>query len=352
MRQRLYVLPLEQGSVLNSSKNNLYCHCLHLSPGLLLVLGLASLALLFRTLTGFAALSPLMLAIALGILVRNSLNVPVQCQAGITFCLKRLLRVAIALLGIQLSFLQLQQVGIRGFALITIVSFATFIFTYWIGCSLRIKKQLACLIAAGTSICGASAIVATSAVLDNADEDTAYAVGIVTIFGTLSMLLYPSVLPLLHLSSIAFGIWCGSSIHEVAQAITAAFQISSISGEFASITKLARVLWLAPMVFAIGFLFSSKQAGTVSGQKLPVIPWFIVAFVGLMIGNSLNLFPESFKSAVGQLNLFLLTAAMVAMGIETKLRDVRRIGLKPFYLGALSWLFITVLSLVSIKLMY
>lgn len=352
MRQRLHVLPLVQDSASSFSKNNLYYHFLHLSPGLLLVLGLASLALLFRTLTGFAAISPLMLAIAFGISVRNGLKVSVQYQAGVTFCLKRLLRVAIALLGIQLSFFQLQQVGIRGFTFITLVSLATFIFTYWIGCSLRIKKQLACLIAAGTSICGASAIVATSAALDNSDEDTAYAVGIVTIFGTLSMLLYPTILPLLHLSAIAFGIWCGSSIHEVAQAITAAFQISSISGEFASITKLARVLWLAPMVFAVSFLFSSQQAGNTSGQKLPAIPWFIVAFIGLMIGNSLNLFPESFKSAIGQLNLFLLTAAMAAMGIETKLRDVRRIGLKPFYLGALSWLFITVLSLVSIKLIY
>ncbi|QZZ23373.1 YeiH family putative sulfate export transporter [Leptothermofonsia sichuanensis E412] len=337
----------------DNSKNNLYRNKLsRLSPGLLLVLVLASLALLLRSLTGLVILSPLMVAIASGILVRNTTGIPMQCQAGVTFCLKRLLRIAVALLGMQLSFLQLQQVGMQGFTLITLVLIATFLFTCWIGRSLSVKKHLACLIAVGTSICGASAIVATSVVLENSDEDTAYAVGIVTLFGTLSMLLYPTVLPLLHLSSIAFGIWCGSSIHEVAQAIAAAFQVSSISGEFASITKLARVLWLAPLVFAMGAFFSPRQLSLTSGQKHSSIPWFIVGFVGLMIGNSFNLIPEALKSIIGQLNLFLLATAMVAMGIETKLRDIRRMGFKPLYLGALSWLFITVLSLALIKLIY
>lgn len=351
MRQKLQSSLPEQDFFVKFEIERYWQGLLRIIPGCLLTFSLASLAFFLRTLPGFTMVSPLILAIVLGLLLRNLMSISADYQPGITFSLKRLLRVAIGLLGLQLSLTQLQQVGIRGFGLIAVVLVATFTITCWLGRYLKVPRRLVCLIAVGTSICGASAIIATATVLDSSDEDTAYAVAIVTVFGTLSMLLYPLSLPLLHLSPEAFGIWCGASIHEVAQAIAAAFQANPISGELASISKLSRVLWLAPMVV---FLSVTMRQGssTATALSCPVIPWFIACFVVLMLLNSMGVVPDAFKGMIGQTNQFLLTVAMAAMGLETRLRQLWRIGLKPLYLGAFSWLFITLVSLGFVSTVY
>ncbi|OLP17231.1 hypothetical protein BST81_16955 [Leptolyngbya sp. 'hensonii'] len=323
-----------------------------LAPGLLLSLSLASIALLLRTTSGLTALSPLMLAIVLGILVRNLSQVPALYQPGITFALKRLLRVAIALLGLQLSLVQLQQVGLVGFMVMTVVLWLSFAFTCWLGHTLQMRRNLVCLIAAGTAICGASAIVATSTVLDSSDEDTAYAVATVTLFGTLSMLLYPLVQSFLQLSAPAFGVWCGASIHEVAQVIAAAFQVNAISGDLASITKLSRVLWLAPLAIGLGLFTRPGRSDRPGLRSYPTLPWFIIIFVGLILLNSTGIIPELLKTGLGQMNQYLLTVAMAAMGLETRLQNIWKLGLKPIYLGGAAWLFITLLSLGLVNLVY
>jgi len=352
MRQKVKPTLPKRDLVVEMPRTRLYQQLVHIAPGLLLTLCLASVAFLLRFLPGLNILSPLILAILLGILLRNSLGVSVRCQPGITFSLKRMLRLAIALLGLQLSLSQLQQVGITGFLLITTILVLTFGFTFWLGRYLKIRQPLTYLIAAGTSICGASAIVATAAVLDSSDEDTTYAVGTITLFGTLSMLLYPLVLPLLDLTPEAFGIWCGASIHEVAQAIAAAFQLNSVSGELASIAKLSRVLWLAPIILVISSLSVHSQSSHPDVPVCSIIPWFIVGFIGLIFFNSWNLFPAGLKIIVGKANLLFLTMAMAAMGLETRWQNTQKIGLKPFYLGALSCLFITVLSLSFVIAFY
>jgi uncharacterized integral membrane protein (TIGR00698 family) len=276
-----------------------------------------------------------------------------HCQPGVNFALKRILRFAIVLLGLQLSLVQVMEIGLNGLALIVFTLLGTFGFTCWMGRQLGIRADLTYLIAAGTSICGASAVIATSAATEGSDEDTAYAVAIVTIFGTLSMLLYPLSLTFLNLTPEAYGIWCGASIHEVAQALAAAFQASPTSGELASIVKLSRVLWLAPIVLLVGFLTSSSSR---SDAKLKprslAIPWFVVYFMLLIVLNSLNIVPASLKGATGQMNQFLLTVAMAAMGLETKLKHMQKAGLNPLYLGVLSWLFISVLSYGLIQAFY
>lgn len=318
-------------------------------PGLLLTSSLAIVAFALKWLP-IPFLSPFMAAILIGMILRNSVRIPTFFQPGITFSLKRLLRIAIALLGLQLSVAQLQQVGMSGLVLITITLVATFGFTYCLGRYFNIRKKLICLIAAGTSICGASAIVATGTVIDSSDEDTTYAVAIVTLFGTLSMLLYPLVLPLLHLTPEAFGIWCGASIHEVAQAIAVAFQTSSISGELASISKLSRVLWLAPITLCMSYWIHQNKPSQMTRSK-PIIPWFIVGFIGLILLNSLHLIPTHLKFIIASVNQFLLTIAMIAMGLETRLFNLRKIGLKPLYLGAFAWIFISILSLGFVMLL-
>ncbi|MBE9005801.1 YeiH family putative sulfate export transporter [Fortiea sp. LEGE XX443] len=325
----------------------------HLVPGLLLTFGLALLATSLQRLPGVNILSPLILAVLLGVLVRNTVGTPAICRPGIIFSLKRILRLAIILLGLQLNFAQVLAIGPIGLAIIIMTLVSTFIFTCWLGSYLGVERKLTQLIAAGTSICGASAVVATSGVVKSSDEDVSYAVAIVTVFGTLSMLLYPFLDMSLQLTSSAFGLWCGTSIHEVAQVVAAAFQMGETTGEIATISKLSRVMFLVPMLLGLGVLSMSgrKQSGAMQLSKLP-IPWFVFGFLALIALNSFSLFPMAIKDLIIQGNRFLLTIALAAMGLETSLLKIRETGLKPLYLGAASWLFISCLSLGLVKFFY
>jgi uncharacterized integral membrane protein (TIGR00698 family) len=326
---------------------------LSLLPGLLLTSGLALLAISLQRLPSLILLSSLIIAVLLGVFVRNTVGVPTIYRPGITFSLKRILRLAIILLGLQLNLTQVLAIGSTGLAIVVITLVSTFIFTCWLGHSLGVERKLTQLIAAGTSICGASAVVATSGVVKSSDEDVAYAIAIVTVFGTLSMLLYPGLDVWLHLSSAAFGLWCGSSIHEVAQVVAAAFPIGQTSSEIATISKLSRVVFLVPMLVGLGVrsMSNPKSTGATKGNPLP-IPWFVLGFVVLIVLNSVLLFPMAIKDWIIQGNKFLLTLALVAMGLETNLLKLRQTGLKPLYLGAASWLFISGLSLGLVKAFY
>ena len=337
----------------NSKKKQQQGWLYQLGAGLTLTSGLALLATFLHTLPAFELFSPLILAILLGILVRNTVGTPQVCQLGITFSLKRILKLAIVLLGLQLSLEQVIEVGPIGLAIVTITLLATFVFTCWLGKQLGVGHKLSKLIAAGTSICGASAVIATNVVVDGHDEDVAYAVAMVTVFGTASMLLYPLLPGLLDLTPQAFGLWCGASIHEVAQVIAAAFQDGKVSGEIATISKLSRVMLLAPMVLGLGLVSARKQQ---NGQKRNLrqmpIPWFVLYFLGMILLNSLNIFPEGIKIIVIQINQFLLAISLAAMGLETSLLKLKQAGMKPLYLGAVSWLFVSIFSLALVEIFY
>ena len=335
--------------------------------GIFLNLGLAGLALQLHQSFGLKFLSPMIIAIACGIFLRNVIGIAPIFALGTRFCLKRILKLAIILMGLRLSFDELQQVGLSGFMLVSLTLLSTFSFTLWLGYILKIKPQLVYLIAAGTSICGASAVVATNAVVEGADEDMVYAVTLVTAFGTTAMLLYPLLGPLLQLSPESFGLWCGTSIHEVAQVVAAAFQNSSTSGEFATISKLTRVLFLLPVMLILGRLpiFSSQvevlkisdSSDTLIASKkkniknsLP-IPWFVILFACMILLNSFHVFSDSAKVGIIQINQIFLAMSLAAMGLETDLSKLLSTGLKPFYLAAMSSIFLSLLSLALIKIL-
>jgi uncharacterized integral membrane protein (TIGR00698 family) len=325
-----------------------------LAPGLLLTASIAALAFLLRSLSGIAALSPLMLAIVIGIIIRNTIGTPFSYQPGILFSMRRILRFAIILLGVQLSLSQMMSVGIAGLLIIAVTLGATFLFTLWLGRRLGIDSKLVQLIAAGTSICGASAIVATNTVTRAADEDVAYAVACVTVFGSASMLVYPWLASLLHLAAQDYGLWAGASIHEIAQVIAAAFQGGTDAGEFATIAKLSRVMLLAPTIFVLGYIAARRFQATAdenreTARRATPVPWFVVGFIGMMLANSLDLVPAAARADLGQDTSFLLSVALAAMGLETDLRKVTAKGWKPLLLGAASWVFIAAFSLALIE---
>jgi uncharacterized integral membrane protein (TIGR00698 family) len=323
-------------------------------PGLFLTVMLAGASFAVRMLPGMTTFSPMMLSMLAGIAFHNIVGTAAWAKHGVTFSVRRLLRIAIILLGLQLTSSQVIQIGGRGLGIIAATMLATFAFTVWVGKMLGVEPKLAQLIAAGTSICGASAIIATNAVTTADDEDVAYAVACVTVFGSVAMFAYPLLPGLLHLDPHTFGLWGGASIHEIAQVVGAAFQDGQKAGQFGTIAKLSRVMLLAPMVIAIGLMAAcdrkhrKSDAGTSSAR--PPLPWFALGFVALMGVNNVVMIPAEAKAWIIAATTFLLSIALAAMGLETSIGKLTARRFRPALLGAFSFLFIATFSLTLIKL--
>jgi uncharacterized integral membrane protein (TIGR00698 family) len=329
-------------------------HIRGIGPGLLLACIVAGAAYALRQLPGMATCSPMILAIVIGIAFHNLVGTPAWAKQGVTFSMRRLLRAAIILLGLQLTIAQVIEVGGRGIGIIAATLVTTFAFTVWMGKLLGVDRKLAQLIAAGTSICGASAVIATNTVTNAPDEDVAYAVACVTVFGSVAMFAYPLLPGLLHLDPHAFGLWSGASIHEIAQVVAASFQDGQKAGEFGTIAKLSRVMLLAPMVIALGLIAnrsgSNAHRGADASSARPPMPWFVLGFVALVGVNSVVSIPAEAKVWIVAATTFLLSVALAAMGLETDIRKLTAKGFRPALLGALAFLFIASFSLGLIKL--
>jgi uncharacterized integral membrane protein (TIGR00698 family) len=322
-------------------------------PGLLLTAGIAAMAFAVRTIPGLSAASPMILAITAGIAFHNLIGTPTRTKAGVDFALRKILRFAIILLGLQLTAEQVLDVGATGVAVIAATLAATFLFTTWLGKRLGVDRKLTELIAAGTSICGASAVIAANTVTNADDEDVAYAVACVTVFGSIAMLAYPLLPGLLHLDPQAFGLWSGASIHEIAQVVAAAFQDGRAAGEFGTVTKLTRVMMLAPVILTLGLLATRRARAmgqTRSQTKSAPMPWFVLGFIALVGLNSVITIPPGEKAVIVTATGFLLSMALAAMGLETDIRKLRAKGLRPLLLGAAAFLFIAGFSLLLVKL--
>ncbi|AMS42103.1 MULTISPECIES: YeiH family protein [Aminobacter] len=324
-----------------------------LLPGLLLAAGIAALAFALRHLPGLGSFSPMIIAIVLGIAFHNLAGTPDQAKPGVAFSMRKVLRFAIILLGLQLTASQVAEVGITGVAIIAATLVATFTFTVWLGRLIGVEQKLAELIAAGTSICGASAVIATNTVTKASDEDVAYAVACVTVFGSIAMFGYPLLPGLLQLGPHAYGLWAGASIHEIAQVVAAAFQDGQQAGEFGTVAKLTRVLMLAPVVITLSLAARQRarsSRATQGGTTAPM-PWFVLGFIAMVGVNSLVDIPADAKTWIVALTTFLLTMALAAMGLETDIRKLRAKGLRPLFLGLAAFLFIATFSLMLVKLL-
>ncbi|TDK42146.1 YeiH family protein [Antarcticimicrobium luteum] len=316
-------------------------------PGLALAAAIAAAAFAMRQLPGVGVLSPLILAILIGMAFHNLVGTPARAKPGVAFSLRQLLRAGIILLGLQLTVQQVAAVGAGGVALIAATLLATFAFTTWLGRVMRVDPALTQLIAAGSSICGASAVIATNTVTRARDEDVAYAIACVTVFGTVSMIVMPLAAGGLALGPHAFGLWAGASIHEVAQVIAAAYARGQEAGEFGTIAKLTRVMMLAPVVLTLGAIAARRlrrNGGEVRRCGAPV-PWFVFGFIAMVCLASTGWIPEATRPATTTLTQFLLATALAAMGLETGVRKLAAEGLRPALLGAGAWVFISLFSL-------
>ncbi|MBK1664415.1 hypothetical protein CKO38_01080 [Rhodospirillum rubrum] len=319
-------------------------------PGLGLALAVAGGGFLLHRLPGLDRVSPLIVSIILGMAFNSLWGTPDWAAAGLKVALRRLLRLAVVLLGLQITLDQLAALGVSGMAVIVLTLLLTFFLTKALGRLIGVERKLAELIAVGTAVCGASAVVAANTVTQAEDEDVAYAIACVTVFGTLAMILYPVLAGALGLGPAAYGLWTGASIHEIAQVLAAGFQHGPQAGEAATVAKLARIALLAPLVLAMG-LWKSRGADTSAKGARPPIPWFVVGFI-VMIGVSSLVHPSvAVSQGAATLTSVLMTVALAAMGLETSLGKLRARGLRPLLLGAASWMVVGLGALALVKVL-
>ena len=200
---------------------------------------------------------------------------------------------------------------------------------------LKLDRDTAILVASGSAVCGAAAVLATEDVLKSEPHKTAMAVGTVVLFGTISMFLYPIMFEsgMLHMDVTQYGLYVGSSVHEVAQVVAAGGAVDAVSSDTAIIVKMIRVMMIAPMLLILGvFLSKIKSTGTHGKAKL-VIPWFAVLFIAVAGFHSLHLLPATLVSQINHVDTFLLTMAMTALGMETHVSKFKQAGLKPVLLA-------------------
>ncbi len=330
-------------------------------PGLLLTAGLAVLAVLLSQVELIGEtlhLGPIVLAILLGAALRNVAPLPGWLQPGIRVSVKQVLSAAIILLGFELSLAEVVGIGAAGLAVVSLVVVGALAATYAISRRLGLGRKLSVLIATGCSICGASAVAAADSIIRADDEDTAYAVAVVSALGTLSMFALPLAQVALSLPETVYGAWAGASIHSVGQAVAAGLAVSTEAGKAASLVKLTRVTFIAPITLGLSLLYAyrlrirtSEQARERGGSQSAAlaskvtVPWFVLGFIAVIGINSLGVLPPSLTDMLIHVDTFLLAMAMAAMGLEIRLTDMRQVGLTPLWAGGLATAFITLIAL-------
>jgi len=304
------------------------------------ILFVATLAALVTQLSGLPAIktfgvSPLVLGIVTGMLVGNfnHRTIPSSWSKGINLSAKKLLRIAVAFYGLNISIQQIIEIGLPGLMLSTVVVLAVLGIGTWVGINIfRLDRDTAMLASAGSAICGAAAVLAFESTLRAPAHKSAVAIASVVIFGTLSMFLYPILIQtgLLNLDAKAAGMFLGATVHEVAQVVASGSNISPEATEVATIVKMTRVALLVPVLLLLGFWLNqrARRQGQGKQQSKAPIPWFLIGFLLIALIHSSQVIPQDALMFMRAVDLFALTMAMTALGIETRFSQLKAAGPK------------------------
>jgi uncharacterized integral membrane protein (TIGR00698 family) len=323
-----------------------------LLPGLLLA-GIA-VAAGFGANSAFSSLSPLTVSLLVGALLGNLGIIPAIADAGLKFASRHLLRAGIVVLGLQLSLREVAHLGGKGFiaviAVVTITFFGTQFIAQWLG----VSPGLGLLTATGYSICGVSAISAMTGAVDGDEEDATYAIALVTMFGSICIFMLPIFGHLIDMGNVRFGLWAGSSVHDVAQVVATATAYSNESLKGAVIVKLTRVILLAPLVAY--FAYKHRRAhknlvnDAVTVTRTSPLPMFIVLFLLMVCVRTTGALSDDVLHTFKNLEKTLLAMALVGLGAGVNIKKLRVLGSRPLLLGLLSWLLVAGTSLATIRL--
>lgn len=297
-------------------------------------------------------LSPMLLAIVIGIVAGNVTAIPEVLRPGLATSAKTLLRWGVVLLGFQLSIPQIAALGPMVLIIMVSAVTVTFLSTVFFGKLLRVDNQLTTLIAAGFSICGAAAVAGVQAVIKAKDDMVAAAVGLVVLFGTLMIPISVALVNVIPFSEAGSGVFIGGTVHEVAQVVAAA----GIAGgtpllAVAVPVKLARVLLLAPITAGISLCRRGTATATNANTgRPPLIPLFVVGFIVAVCIATTGLIPAAASLTISTIQQLLLASAMFALGTGVHVKSLVKLGARPLLLGALATITICAVTLAGIYL--
>ncbi len=310
------------------------------------------------TVSGKTVVSAVAIAIVMGVLLRNLWGLPDPCKPGVSFAVKRLLRVGIALLGAQLSLAQVLRTGGTAVLVVATCIVLAILVVRFLSTQMGLSARLGTLLGVGTSICGVSAIVATAPAIEAKQEETSLAVATITVFGLLAVVVYPVLGRLLGLSDVFFGTWAGTAVNDTSQVVATGLIYSPKAGEVATVVKLTRNLFMAPVIVVLSSIHMAKtRGGDCASSKLAsvslktAVPGFVLGFLAMAILNSLGLFPPIVLDAVKIASAWLIVIALAGVGLETNVASLRSIGFRPFYAGLCAATFMAVVSFGLIKIL-
>lgn len=314
-------------------------------PGISMAVALAVAAIaLGRVLESVSAL---IIALILGFGVGNLLGPTLGLGAGFQFVARHLLRAAVVLLGARLSFGDLAAIGVPGLVVVGVTVVATFFGAQLLGRLLGVSRDLSLLIGTGYAICGVSAVAAMNGVVAAEDEEVTYAIGLVTMAGSLSILVLPLIAQRLGMEPAAFGSWVGGAVHDVAQTVAAASASPPPALEAAIVVKLTRVALLAPLVVAVAI---SRRRVDSSTRRQPPLPLFVIGFLALVAMQSAGLLSAPVTEFIQSVEVTAFTIALVGVGGGVDISRLRSLGGKPLRLGLLAWVLVSAVALAAVTL--
>ncbi|MDJ0868029.1 MAG: putative sulfate exporter family transporter [Myxococcota bacterium] len=342
---------------------------------LLALIGRALAEYVGVTLMGFARtpLSPILIAILLGLAIRNAVGLPTAYQPGLRLCLQQILRIGIALLGLRLSLAAVGSIGLVALPIV-IASIATaLVGVTLVNRWLELPPRLGTLVAVGTAICGNSAIIATAPLIQAEEDEVSYAVGCVTLFGLTALVTYPFLAGVLFGEQLQLsGIFLGTAIHDTAQVAGAGllFAQQYEAGQVldtAMVTKLLRNLFMVAVIPGVAFLYHRQGATTVSPARLRLrqaMPFFVFGFLGLALLRTIGdlgeapfaglLAPTQWTGLIelgSNASAWCVTLAMAAVGLGTDLGRLKALGLRPLAVGLSAALTVGAVSVGALSLL-
>ncbi len=322
--------------------------------GVVICFAVAGVSVLAEYLIPGDLLGASIIALFMGTII-NSFFHPSWIKPALKFTSKKILKIAIILLGASLSINTIMSVGRMTF----FVMLFTFAMCFGAGNFLRrffgLNWKLSNLISAGTGICGGSAVAAIAPVIDADDKDIAFAMSSTFLFDMVMVAVYPIMGRLLGMPDIAYGVWAGTSVNDTASVVASGYAFSEAAGDFATMVKLTRTIAIIPTVLVFAYIGTrikrrelQKAHGGEKVNLLKIIPWFIGGFLALAAVNSIGWIPPEVSGVIKSASKFLMVTALAAIGLGTSITDFKKAGFAPMLYGITIDTLVTLTALVVI----
>ncbi|HEU5318012.1 MAG TPA: putative sulfate exporter family transporter [Chloroflexota bacterium] len=282
------------------------------------------------------AISEVLVAVLLGLIVANLLVIPSGVKPGVRFGVQRVLRFGIILLGARLSLVDVARIGFGSLGLVVLCMTVAFSVAAIMGRILRLPPRLAVLIGVGTAVCGNSAIIATAPVIEAEEREVSFAVGTITLFGTLAVFLYPLIGHALGLTAPQFGVWSGVAVNDTSQVIATSAAYAPEARDVAAVVKLVRNTLMAPLLLLIAWWWNRRAAassGAAAKGARGAFPLFVLGFLGVALLRTVGIIDRPTAALIDEVAKLCILVALAGVGLSTRLVDMRKVGLVPFALG-------------------